>query len=256
MRTRGIIMTQYIDPTLLGIVPPMDLGRSSDLLPSSLPEEGISPFPLKLRVHNNSRPTVGSVGLFGARRGAGEGRSIRLHDGVDLLAPIGTPVFSVQSGTITFADDDQVRIEHVEGFRYVTVYSEVRNTKLTIFRRDRDDNIVRDASGTPIVDNVLNGSDMIGQVVAQGERIAEVKDFDSRDDHLHFEVRYPFEQTGNDRGHTLCVDPTWALYAWEKKMYHNDRATRNELRADRIEEPRAGERFRARCLLPSGSHGR
>lgn len=53
-------MTQYIDPTLLGIVPPMDLGRgSTDLMPASPPSGGISSFPLKLRT---------PAGHFGRRR--------------------------------------------------------------------------------------------------------------------------------------------------------------------------------------------
>src|SRR5688572_20198096 len=104
-------MTQYVDPTLLGIVPPMDLGLGA--------EEGISPFPLKLRTHDNSRPTVGSVGLFGARRGTGiapPAGLIRLHEGVDLLAPIGTPVFVVQAGIVLNVGATSVLVEHSKGF--------------------------------------------------------------------------------------------------------------------------------------------
>ena len=246
-------MTQYIDPTLLGIVPPMDLGRSADLAPLLLPDEGISLFPLKLRTHNNSRPPRDSAGLFGGSRGGTD--LIRLHDAADLLAPIGTPVFAVQAGRVVFADDDQVRIEHTQGFRFVTVYSELQNPQLTIFRRNSDDSIARSNDGAPIVDQAFTVADMIGQEVIQGQRIAEVGDFTSRDDHLHFELRYPFEQAGNDRGHTLAVDPTWALYAWEKKRYLNDRAPRNEVRADRIEELNEivrGRLLRFLCIRVTG----
>jgi hypothetical protein len=233
-------MTQYIDPTLLQITPPMDLGRSMDLIPSSLPDEIISPFPLKLRTHNNSRPTVGSVGLFGARRKNGEGRLVRTHDGVDLLAPIGTPVFAVQDGTVasvsTDSDNKTITIEHKQGFRYISFYSELQNPRLRIFERDDDDNVVREANGKPVTRRVFEGEAMVGQTVEQGDRIAEVRDFSSHDDHLHFEIRYPFAQTGRSKSVTLQVDPTWALYAWEKKMYRNNDETRHVERTERIQE--------------------
>jgi murein DD-endopeptidase MepM/ murein hydrolase activator NlpD len=109
---------KYIDATLpsltLGIVPPMDLALGA--------EEGISPFPLKARIHDNSRPTVGSVGLFGARRDIAAPGLIRLHDGLDLLASIRTPVFSVQDGKVLSVGGTSVLIEHTKGFRYFTFY--------------------------------------------------------------------------------------------------------------------------------------
>lgn len=221
-------MTQYIDPTLLGIIPPMDLGRSTDIVPASLPPERISEFPLKLRTHNNNRTPVNSIGLFGARRGTGEGRLIRPHEGVDLLATSGTPVFAVQDGTIVNVKvdpDDRtgwIVIEHTQGFRYITFYSEIRNPRLIIFQRDGAGNIEREANGKPIRRSVFEGEAMEGQSVVQGDRIAETKDFSNDEDHLHFEIRYPFEQTGNSKSQTLAVDPTWALYAWEKKRYLNN----------------------------------
>lgn len=230
-------MTQYMDPTLLGITPPMDLGRGNqEPIANPLPQEGLSLFPLKLRTHNNSRPPIDSVGLFGARRSDADWDLLRLHDGVDLLAPIGTPVFAVQAGKIVAVSDGHVRIEHTEGFRFITAYSEIRNPHLTIYQKDADGNFVLDGNGRPVVDRVLSGRDMIDQVVRQGERIAEVKDFSSRDDHLHFELRYPFDNTGDSRRVSLAVDPTWALYAWEKKMYRNDAGTRRVIAATRIQE--------------------
>ena len=234
-------MSHYINPTLLGIVPPMDLGRSTDIWPSSLPEEGISPFPMKLRTHDNSRPTVGSVGLFGARRGAGDARFMRSHEGVDLLAPIGTPIFAVQTGSILDVNvgadgSSSVLIEHTLGMRYLTFYQHLQNVRLTVFRRNRDDSIVRDSSGAPIIDNVFSGVDAIGRPVVQGERVAEVGNFSARDDHLHFEIRYPLDLPAKSRANTLPVDPTWALYAWEKRRYRNDDATRFVVSAGRITE--------------------
>lgn len=213
----------------------MDLGRSADPLPSALPEEGISPFPLKLRTHDNSRPTVESVGLFGARRGAGEGRFIRSHEGVDLLAPIGTPVFAAQSGRILDASASSVLIEHTLGMSYLTFYSHVQNIRLTVFRRDGNGNVVRAAAtGEPIVENVFTGANTIGQTVVQGERLAEVGDFSARDDHLHFEIRYPFDRCNHSRADSLPVDPTWALYVWEKKRYLNKDTSRYFVPVGRI----------------------
>lgn len=196
-------MAEYLDPMLLGIVPPMDLGLGDP--------EGISPFPLKLRTHDNSRPTVGSVGLFGARRDVAAPGLIRLHEGVDLLATIGTPVFSVQHGTVLSVGSTSVLIEHTRGFRYFTFYQHLQNITVSP-----------------------------SQLVAQGERIAEVGIFTARDTHLHFELRYPFDRTTPDYANSLPislpVDPTWALYEWEKKRYSNDGISRHEVRAGRISE--------------------
>lgn len=192
-------MTEYLDPMLLGIVPPMDLGLGAP--------EGISPFPLKLRTHDNSRPTVGSVGLFGARRDVAAPGLIRLHEGVDLLAAIGTPVFSVQHGTVLSVGSTSVLIEHTRGFRYLTFYQHLQNITVSP-----------------------------SQPVAQGERIAEVGTFTARDTHLHFELRYPFDRTTPDYANSLPIDPTWALYEWEKKRYSNNDTTRNEVRAGKISE--------------------
>ena len=49
-------MTEYLDPMLLGIVPPMDLGLGAP--------EGISPFPLKLRTHDNSHLQLARSGYL------------------------------------------------------------------------------------------------------------------------------------------------------------------------------------------------
>lgn len=215
----------------------MDLGRGTqEPIPDPLPPEGLSPFPLKLRTHNNSRPPIDSVGLFGARRSDLDWDLLRLHDGVDLLAPIGTPVFAVQAGRIAQVTDGHVRIEHTEGFRFISAYSEIRNPRLTVYRKDANGNFVLDNNSRPVVDRVLSGRDMINQVVRQGERIAEVKDFGSRDDHLHLELRYPFANSGDNRSVSMAVDPTWALYAWEKKLYRNDAGTRRVVPATRIQE--------------------
>ncbi len=192
-------MTHYINPLILGIVPPMDLGLGA--------AEGISPFPLKLRVHDNSRPTVGSVGLFGARRDATAPSLIRLHDGVDLLAPIGTPVFAAQEGIVLSVSPTSILIEHTKGFRYLTFYQHLQNIAVST-----------------------------NQQIMQGTRIAEVGTFTASDTHLHFEIRYPFARTVSDYTNSMPIDPTWALYEWEKKRYRNDDETRHVLVAEPISE--------------------
>jgi hypothetical protein len=126
--------------------------------------------------------------------------------------------------------------EHTLGFRYVTFYSEIRNPQVNVYRKDADDKFVLDANGAPIVESVITGSDLIGREVRQGERIAEVKDFHTHDDHLHFELRYPFANNGNKKSETLAVDPTWALYAWEKKMYRENDAGARHIGPTRISE--------------------
>ena len=202
-------MTQYIEPRLLGIVPPMDLGLGDS--------EFISPFPLKARVHDNSRPTVGSVGLFGARRDVTSPGLIRLHDGLDLLAPIGTPVFASQSGTVLAVGEASLTLEHTKGFHYLTYYQHLQNIKVIVDQR-----------------------------VTQGTPIAEVGPFTASDSHLHFEIRYPFDRPVASYENSLPVDPTWALYEWEKKRYRNDDSSRKVLTPEPISE--FGEIIRGRLL--------
>jgi len=225
-------VTKYLDPTLLGITPPMDLGRQ-DILTPAPPTMRISPFPLKLR---------GYTGQFGISRHQGEAQYVRSHEGVDLLAPIGTPVFAVQDGKVINASVDAdsefstITIEHTKGFRYTTFYSEVHN--LGLIERDSGGVVVRDAAGAPRIMN--NGEAIIGCTVEQGDRIAEIRDFDSTtdpsEDQLHFEIRYPFSQTGSRKSETFAVDPTWALYACEKHGYTGGRTARHILSATRILE--------------------
>jgi len=173
----------------------MDLSLSNTQL--------ISPFPMKLRIYNNSSPRVGSVGLFGSRR-AGKNGFIRLHEGVDLIALIGTKIFAVQDGKITAINTNKtaLRIEHIKGFRYSTYYAHLQNIKV-----------------------------VVGQDVKQGQEIAEVGDFkvgnsSVSDNHLHFEICYPFDRNTTNNSNTLRADPTWALYEWEKKRYTNDNTSR------------------------------
>lgn len=173
-----------MSPLSLPIVPPMDRNASMPGI------DLISPIPLELRTRQG-------VGLFGTRRAAGNGL-IRMHEGVDLLAPIGTPVFAAAGGRVVGGSSSSILIFHDHGFRYLTFYQHLRNK---------------------VVQN--------GDVVTAGQRIAEVGDFqNSTEDHLHFEIRYPFGSANTTYAESLPIDPTMALFNWEEKSYQNDEEVR------------------------------
>lgn len=198
-------MNLPVNPLALPLVPPMDRN-------SAMPGiDRISPFPLELR-------TRAGVGLFGTRRGEPLGL-IRMHEGVDLLAPIGEPVFAAARGTVVSVGST-VLLHHDDGFRYLTFYSHLRNVVVAA-----------------------------GDAVAAGQRIAEVGDFDgSLEDHLHFEVRYPFDNPGASRALSLPIDPTMALYQWEERSYQNDDDARAGHIFDRVKIRSVEEVRRARLL--------
>jgi murein DD-endopeptidase MepM/ murein hydrolase activator NlpD len=95
---------------------------------------------------------------FGMRNGA-------MHDGVDIAAPAGTPVYAADDGTVIFDGrlhgyGNVVIVQHSGG--YVTVYGHNRR------------NLVHD-----------------GATVARGQEIAEMGDSGrTTGPNLHFEVRY------------------------------------------------------------------
>jgi len=198
-------MNLPVSPLRLPLVPPMDRNRAMPGI------DRISPLPLELRTRQG-------VGLFGTRRGEPLGL-IRMHEGVDLLAPIGEPVFAAATGTVVSAGGS-VLILHDHGFRYLTFYQHLQNVVV--------------AAGDP---------------VAAGQRIAEVGDFaDSREDHLHFEIRYLFDGGGNSRAQSLPIDPTMALYEWEERSYQNDDAVRRGHVLDHLPIVSIEEVRRARLL--------
>ena len=142
-----------IDPIYLPLVPPMDLNRTMPGI------DRISPFPMELRTRQG-------VGLFGTRRGTDNDADpttpdfIRIHQGIDLLAPRGTPVFASSHGTVMGGGSGSFLILHDDGFKYLTFYQHLQNKK-------------------PIA---LNAN------VFAGQQLGEVGDFGD-EDHLHFEIR-------------------------------------------------------------------
>jgi hypothetical protein len=168
----------------------MDLNRSQT-------NEAISMLPLRLR-------TDRSIGLFGARRGGPAGGLARVHEGVDLLADEGERVFAVARGKVVL----------------VTAFS---GGTLIAIRHDPP------ASG--IVSRYLHLKNPVvaaGNPVVAGQQIAEVGP-EGKPDHLHFEIRQlpdiTVSASGNsNRSHPL--DPTRALYNWEKHRFENDQSSR------------------------------
>lgn len=105
------------------------------------------------------------AGHFGAPRGGGR----RTHNGVDLYAPLGTPVAAAERGTAETGNHPRgyglfVRIHHVDE-DYVTVYAHL--SRITV-----DDG-----------DFVERGY-IIGEVGRTGNA-----DYDDMLPHLHFEIR-------------------------------------------------------------------
>ncbi len=192
------------DPLFLPIVPPMDLNASMPGI------DKISPFPMELRTRTG-------VGLFGTRRGVANGL-IRMHEAVDLLAPIGTKVFAAANGTVVGGSSTSILLLHDNGFRFLTFYQHLQKKT-------------------------------VATTVAAGQPIAEVGDFpDSAEDHLHFEIRYPFNSGSPSYENSLPVDPTMALFQWEEKNYQNDEEVRRGHIFDNVHISSIEEVRRARLL--------
>ena len=198
--------SNLVNPLDLPIVPPMDLNASMPGI------DRISPYPMQLR-------TRASVGLFGTRRDADPGL-IRLHEGVDLLAPIGTKVFAAATGKVIGGSATSALLLHDNGFRFLTYYQHIQ--KKTV---------------------------QTGATVNAGQQIAEVGDFpDSTEDHLHFEIRYPFDAATPSYENSLPVDPTLSLYCWEEKTYQNDDQARLGHLLDNVTIKSIEDIWRARLL--------
>lgn len=182
------MISSFLDPYLLPLTPPMDLNSTAPGI------DKISPFPMQLRTRAN-------VGLFGARRDAtptGANNAdwlIRMHQGIDLLAPKGTKVFASAGGTVSHADANGVTILHNFGVNFFTNYSHLLNV-------------------------VVN----TGDVVASGQLLGEVNSNPAwkNETHLHFEVRYPFDNANPTYRDSLPLNAAFLMYRWEVKSFEND----------------------------------
>jgi murein DD-endopeptidase MepM/ murein hydrolase activator NlpD len=121
----------------------------------------------------------GPDGEFGAQR------SGHIHEGVDLLAPQGTPVVAPYAGTVTF-----VAYQAGGAGYYVVLHS------------DYDYAFMHLATGSTRV--------KVGQTLAAGDRIGDVgQTGDAAGPHLHFEAwQGPWQEGG------APVDPEPLLRSW------------------------------------------
>ncbi len=120
----------------------------------------IEPVPFSRGIRNDSM----GLGHFGASRGGGT----RLHNGVDVCAPIGTPVKAAEGGRVETADHPRgygllVRIYHEND--YNTVYAHL--SKILV---DDGEFVLR------------------GKVIGKTGRTGNA-DYDDMIPHLHFEIR-------------------------------------------------------------------
>ncbi len=131
----------------------------SDLDRMNLMRIGASKLPLVLPLHSDFRFTSG----FGYRHDP-KGRGTRMHAGVDLAGPRGTPIFATADGVVVAAGKESgygnvVRIQHDFGFE--TVYA--HQSKIRV---------------------------KVGQRVSRGAQIGDMGSTGrSTGSHLHYEVR-------------------------------------------------------------------
>jgi murein DD-endopeptidase MepM/ murein hydrolase activator NlpD len=172
--------TTYFD---LPIVPPIDLNHNMNGI------DIISPFQMQLR-------TKHGLGLFATRRKADDVNGlIRMHQGIDLLAPIGTSVYAVASGVVSDIDATHVFVTHDNNIKFMSCYTHVQNILVAK-----------------------------GDTVGYGQKICEVGDWsiNSTEKHLHFEIRLALQAENIERNNTLAIDISMKLFDWERITYQND----------------------------------
>jgi murein DD-endopeptidase MepM/ murein hydrolase activator NlpD len=115
-------------------------------------------------------PGVKPFSKFGRRRG-------RWHDGVDLAAPVGTPIYAAHSGTVEYSGD---------GFKSFGNLIAIKGSGLVTFYAHNDENLVRKGDS-------VQGGQLIGFVGKTGRVTGP---------HLHFETRIV-----RSRAAPIAVDP-------------------------------------------------
>lgn len=198
-------MFSILNPLDFPLTPPMDLNTPVDATTGEHDmNAGLSPHPMRLRTNK-------AVGLFGTSRENEDGSSlIRCHEGVDLLAQPGEPVYAVAGGNVISVSDIQ------DGSPPTHLYW---NLKIHHFPLELGLVSYYIHTENPLVN--------VNESVSAGQRIAEVAPRDV-DPHLHFELHQLIDVSiAGPNGGSLPLDPTRALYEWEKKRFKNDAGSRH-----------------------------
>lgn len=113
--------------------------------------------------------STGRIGEYGFTRKRTDG-SLRHHDGVDLLAPVGWPIFATHDGKVTFADE-------ARGYGLLIKIVRITNDRPVIGTRYAHLSHIR----CKRYEHVIAGQ-LIGNVGQSGNA-------DDTPPHLHFEFR-------------------------------------------------------------------
>lgn len=156
----------------------------------------------------------------------------RSHEGVDVMAPKGAPVYAVAAGVVTWVSDSssnccRLAIDHGEGWftRYIHLNNDTENG---------DGTYSDDGEGWGIADDIENGT-----VVEAGQLIGWVGDSgnaESTAPHLHFELRKSSD--GTHWGSEAIDAYPYLISAdgdWEGQFYDDDNSVHQE-NIDRIHE--------------------
>ena len=148
------------------------------------PRPSVAPAPATDATHR--LPLAGPFTWPGAGGSFGAGRAGHIHQGIDLLAPSGTPIVAPEAGTVTF-----VAYQAKAAGYYVVLHSP-----------DYDYAFMHLLAGSTRVH--------VGQTVAIGDPIGLVgQTGDAAAPHLHFEVWVgPWQQGGKP------IDPAPLLHSW------------------------------------------
>jgi hypothetical protein len=167
-----LIVLASLFPLVLGLAVPAS--ASHDL--SDLPE--FDPAAMVFPVGGSDYRIADNFGV--CRDGC-----TRSHEGVDIMAPKGAPVYAVAAGVVTWVSDShsnccRLAIDHGDGWftRYIHLNNDTQN---------EDGSYSDDGQGWGIVDGIINGT-----FVTAGQMIGWVGDSGNAENtapHLHFELR-------------------------------------------------------------------
>jgi hypothetical protein len=156
----------------------------------------------------------------------------RHHEGEDIMAPKGTPVYAVGDGVARWVSPDQehcCRLEIDHGNGWVTRYIHLNDD-----RQDEDGNYLDyDNQGWGIADGIVDGTP-----IARGQLIGWVGDSGNATEtvtHLHFELR----QYSGDVWESTAIDPYPYLLIAEQNyvgQFYDDESSVHQSAIDKIYE--------------------